>query len=356
MIRQKASSWNTHPSWEFEIPQQTFRQPSASALDKAQHDPVASEVTPKITFKWRKDSKLSKDLACFLSGKTTNPDGSKKKNREPDITIAIFKGLREMTLYEPNLQRVDLEDMKGFEVVLLLSAVVIRDVFFGHVRETFNITDALQKVSSHASGKPTAEALGKRSPGRHNSPAGATVTIPTRDPRVPPTDPRSQWEIDAETARLKRQAAEEERQRKKREQAEQRQIKQMLEEEERTRRRRQAEVDRETERLKRIYGQPIDLSRPSLPAGPQRRSSAGEHSVTGSYPPRPHTSLSHPYPWGSSQAGHGSYLHVPGGSLQGGSFGPAANAARLKDKKGFFACRRHVDDGQRLQKKSSSLF
>lgn len=117
-VRQKPGSWNSTPSWEFEMPQQTFRQPSASALDRSQNDPAGSDLTPKIAFKWRKDSKLSKDLACLLSGKSTNPDGSKRKNKEPDITISIFKALKEVTLYEPNLQRVEIEDLVSYGLPL----------------------------------------------------------------------------------------------------------------------------------------------------------------------------------------------------------------------------------------------
>ena len=130
VVKQKSAAWGGGHSWEFEMPQQTFRQPSVSSIDRAQNDPAALEVTPKIGFKWKKDSKLSKDLACFLSHKSTNPDGSKKKNKEPDITVAIFKSLKEITLYEPNLQRVEMEDMKGMEVVFLLGAVAIRYVYF----------------------------------------------------------------------------------------------------------------------------------------------------------------------------------------------------------------------------------
>jgi hypothetical protein len=61
-----------------------------------------------------------KDLAYLLSGKSTTPDRSKKQNRESDITVAIFRALKKVTLYEPNLQRVKVEDMKGLEVVLYL--------------------------------------------------------------------------------------------------------------------------------------------------------------------------------------------------------------------------------------------
>ncbi|RMD42961.1 hypothetical protein DV735_g2186, partial [Chaetothyriales sp. CBS 134920] len=218
VVRHKPASWNSAAAWEFELPQQTFRAPSASVLDRSQHDPAGSEITPRIGFKWKKDSKLSKDLACFLSGKVVNPDGSKKKSKEPDITVAIFRALKELTLYEPNLTRVDVEDAKGLEVVLALGAIVIRDVYFGSMKDAFNL---------HAGPKPNIASprLAAAVPTSGGVPVSQSLPATGgHDSRVPPTDPRSQWEID--------------------------------EEERAERRRRQAEIDRETERLKRLYGAP----------------------------------------------------------------------------------------------------
>ena len=54
-----------------------------------------------------------------MTGKSTDPTG-KKKSKEPDIAVALFAGLKEITIYEPNLYRVEMEDYKGLEVVLLL--------------------------------------------------------------------------------------------------------------------------------------------------------------------------------------------------------------------------------------------
>ena len=80
-------------------------------LDRSQNDPAAAETTPKITFRWKRDGKLSKDLICVISGKSNDPDtGKRRGHKEPDITIALFRNLREMTLYETNLNRVDVED------------------------------------------------------------------------------------------------------------------------------------------------------------------------------------------------------------------------------------------------------
>jgi hypothetical protein len=353
-VRQKSGSWGSTPSWEFEMPQQTFRQPSASALDRSQHDPAGSDVTPKITFKWRKDSKLSKDLACFLSGKSTNPDGSKKKNKEPDITVAIFKALKEVTLYEPNLQRVEIEDMKGLEVSLLLGAAVIRDVYFGNIKETFNIAGTAN-ISPRI-----APAVGLLNSASGALPTSSAVTpgSPPRDPRVPPTDPRSQWEIDAETARLKRLANEEERERKRKVEAEQKQIKKMLEAEDRERRRKQAEIEKETERLKRMYGKEDQNVRPSLPPrhGPQQHYSDPHVPYH-----RPHTQHGfYPTSWGAlpplSQDPH---LGVPGGQPSQSGFidshSDDGHGHRVKPKKSFFGFI-HNSEEDKLQRKRSSQF
>ena len=350
-VRQKHGSWGSTPSWEFEMPQQTFRQPSASALDRSQHDPAGSDTTPKIAFRWRKDSKLSKDLACFLSGKSTNPDGSKNKNKEPDITVAIFKSLKEVTLYEPNLQRVEIEDLKGLEVALLLGAAVIRDVYFGNMKETFNIAGAATSPRN----SPPIVGLNTFASGALNTSSAATPGSPTRDPRVPPTDPRTQWEIDAETARLKRLANEEERQRQRNVEAEQRQIKKMLEAEEKEQRRRQGEIDRETERLRRQYGQEDQNVRPNLPPRHDNQHWSDPHVQIN----RPHTQQGYyPTSWGTSpQPSNGPYLGVPAGApAQSGFFGNQSDDGhRVKPKKSFFGFRRD-SDGDRLQRKRSSQF
>ena len=352
VVRQKHGSWGSTPSWEFEIPQQTFRQPSVSALDRSQHDPAGSDITPKMAFKWRKDGKLTKDLACFLSGKSTNPDGTKGKNKEPDITVAIFKGLKEVTLYEPNLQRVEIEDLKGFEVALLLGAAVIRDIYFGNMKETFNIAGAATNPRT----SPPHDVLETHASGALKVSSGPTPGGPTRDPRIPPTDPRSQWEIDAETARLKKLQIEEERKRQRNVEAEQKQIKKMLEAEDKERRRKQAEIDKETERLQRLYGQEEQQVRPSLPPRPGGRQSHSDQHVPYT---RPHSQQGfHPTSWGGpSQGSHGPYLGVPGNqAAQSGFSGAQSNdGSRVKPKKGFFGFISDSDD-KKLQRKRSSQF
>lgn len=136
------------------MPQRTFRQPSSSRLDRTQSDPAVADVTPKLKFSWRKDGKLTKDLSCLLSGMTTTFPETKTKSKEPDITVSFFKSLREITLYEPNLYRVEMEDFKGLELVLMLGAVVIRDVFFNSLKDAFNVSDPPTGDAQHAATKP----------------------------------------------------------------------------------------------------------------------------------------------------------------------------------------------------------
>jgi hypothetical protein len=306
IVRQIAGSWNSSAHWEFEMPQNSFRQPSVSALDRSQNDPAVSDVTPKIAFKWKRDGKLSKDISCYLSGKST--DG--RKNKEPDITVAMFKGGKDLTIYEPNMHRVDVEDVKGLEVVFLLSAAVIKDIFFNANREMFNISSPnTTNTNPKRKNSGPVIATGKSSTSPPPTMSGAVYSTPpskvpasqippqqssrplqqaTRPP--PATNPRAQWEIDAETARLKALVEEEEREQKereKRDREEQKKIKKMLEaeekEREKERKRRDAEDAKETERLKKLYGVPSTSNSPprvqfapAMPPRPQQN-----------YPPPP---------------------------------------------------------------------
>ncbi|KIW98354.1 uncharacterized protein Z519_00014 [Cladophialophora bantiana CBS 173.52] len=346
-IRHKAASFNRSASWEFEIPQQTFRAPSGSALDRTQYDPAVLEITPKIVFKWKKDSKFSKDLACFMSGKSTDIEG-KGKHRDPDITVAIFKALKELTLYEPNLQRVDIEDLKGFEVVLLLGAVVIRDVYFGTLKETFNLSAG--KKSSPTSPSATTAIL--------QSDTRPQSVSPTHDPRPSSTDPRTQWEIEAESARLRRQAVEEERQRRRREEEEERLTRQLLEREEKEKRRRQqTEIQQETEWLKQMYGREDASARPGLPPRDPRQqrhySEAGQtaylQTQQGHYPPAPYANAWGGYPPGS---------YMSGAASQASFLAPMpSQQPQIKQKSSIFNFRRRSDqDANKLQRKRSAVF
>lgn len=290
--------------YDFGMPQDTFRTPSGSMLDKTQHDPAAAGTTPLVNFTWRKESKLNKDMTCFNTGKSTDVVHKRKATarKEPDIAVALFKSLKEVTVYAPNLSRIDVEDAKGLEVVLLLGATVIRDVFNGVMKQPFNISDPASARRRTSSGSPAAAAaaagpatLVKPNQRQPSAPASNHVPAPVvgagaassglyqhptsashqpnqpyhpntqTSSRPPPADPRTQWEIDAETARLQAQSQAESAQLRKQEEArrrerqrqdeeESRRLRKQLDVEEKERRRRQKEIDKETERLRRIYG------------------------------------------------------------------------------------------------------
>lgn len=334
-VRYKPKSWNSPPTWEFEMPQRSFRQPSSSTLDRTQSDPAASDITPRLKFFWRKDGTLSKDFACYLSGKTTTPDG-RKKSKEPDITISIFKGFKEITLYEPNLYRVEMEDFKGLEVVLMLGAVVIRDVFFGSLKEAF-----------HVSGPQKLATTNNDTNGVAAKPQRPQVTIPQDTRPAPALDPRTKWEIEAENARLRQQQEAEERERRRRAEEEERKTMKLLEAEERAARKKQAEIDKETERLKRIYGKEEQEYR--------QRQAASRPNIKVSSPQTPNHYARYQH-GGTQSTVRPQQPHLrPQSSLS--FFGQSTAATpHLKEKKSIFGFRKNSDDSNKLSKKRSSMF
>ncbi|RDL39678.1 Uncharacterized protein BP5553_04018 [Venustampulla echinocandica] len=380
-VRQIAGSWNSSAYWEFEMPQSSFRLPSVSALDRSQSDPAISDVTPKIEFKWKRDGKLSKDISCFLAGKTT--DG--KKNKEPDIIVAMHKSGKDqsqLTIYEPNMHRVDVEDTKGLEVVFLLGSAVIKDIFFNASRELFNIssptpTNPKRKNSGPViGGRPSVSSPRMSgaimppaaSPPRNNIPPSQIPPQqyyqpyqqqqqqqqPTSRP-PPPADPQIQWEIDAETARLKAMVEAEEKERERRDRKEQKRIKKMLEDEEKERRKREAEVAKETERLRKQYGVPVanphPLSQhpplpprtqqagPSQPAFPQYQSAPHSQPVPVQRPVSTPGNQPGNSTWaGGSQGQSSPYLQAPGnaGASSSGFFGLGGGKKMQKKRSVFF--------------------
>ena len=165
-------------------------------------------------------------------------DGGKKKgSKEPDVTIALFKGLREITVYESNMYRLDMEDPKGLEVVLLLGAAAIRDIYFAtSLWDAFNVPDiSKRKSSSPTAGsgavpsqlqqRPTVSLSQQPTPSRSSSDPYRRHQNPPAPSQQPPTaDPLTQWQINAETARLKKQHEAEQRERERADQAEIKQI------------------------------------------------------------------------------------------------------------------------------------
>ncbi|KAI1212279.1 uncharacterized protein F4807DRAFT_365262 [Annulohypoxylon truncatum] len=358
-VKGEKSTWTGKESWEFEMPQQSFRMPSVSKVDREQSNPVASVLTPKIMFKWKRDSKFSKDMTCYMTG--TSVGG--RKSKDPDITIALYKHGREptVTIYEPNLQRVDIEDRKGLEVVILLGAEVIREIYLFPNRDSFNIVGA---PSRRKNSRPTpTPAPASTSPtnmhmmtsGLGNVPP-ATSTSPITQQPTPPNDVR----VEAETKRLQAVVQQEEREREKRDRAEQKRIKRMLEEEERERQRRDVEVAKETERLRRQFGmQGQDFGpKPSLPP---RSNVAGSSLHPPIPPPRPVSA--EPRPHANGSGGFGNWFHglgtSPGMPMMQSGFGYGygnGNGNGNQPQTGHGRRRGGSADDGKMRKKKSTFF
>lgn len=304
VIKHQPKSWNKPARWEFEMPQRTFRVPSASTLDRTQSDPAAADITPKLRFSWRKDGKLSKDLSCLLHGKSSTIPDTRTKTREPDITVALFQGLRELTLYEPNLYRVEMEDFKGLEVVLLLAAVAIRDIFFGLAKEAFHIVAGAPPIGTST---PQAGVTpGRKSPANqtqapsvavaNGKPSPPRLTIPQTQTLAPALAPQPRPRQDAQ-AKKEAQRTQELLAAEKRAQ-------------EKAQRKRQAEIDAETKRLQKLYGREEQQVRANASASAHANANTNKPTHTPSsrphLPPR-HTGPPQPYSHQYSQ----SYSHLP---------------------------------------------
>ncbi|RAK73059.1 uncharacterized protein BO72DRAFT_413217 [Aspergillus fijiensis CBS 313.89] len=344
----KPKSWNSPATWWFEMPQHSFRQPSTSRLDRTQADPASADITPKLRFAWRKDSKLSKDLTCVLSGKTTTLPESKTKAKEPDITVAMFQSLKELTLYEPNLYRVEMEDFKGLEVVLLLAAVTIRDVWFASqgLREAFRVGKSGAPAAVSGTGTPSSSPMSRQS--------SQQLSKPLPQPAVSPAE---NWRKEEE-----------------------RRTRLLLEEEERTRRQReaerQAEIDRETLRLQRIYGQEeehVRMQASGVPGPLPPRMSAAAAAAAAAAPPAPSLPLRpanppqpHSYPYqdgrprihgaGRVDPRHQSVVRFSLSPEQQQQQQAQAKPALQPKKSSFFRLRRSSADETKLSKKRSSMF
>jgi len=302
----------------------------------------------------------------------------------------MFAGLKEITIIESNIYRVDMEDYKGLEVVLLLGAAAIRDIYFGNAKAAFHITDpGARKNSGGILGRKTSSPIDPvvtppltgratqhpQQPPRPG-PKGAAVNAlynqqsrnETQRQNLPPLrtgntpnprfDPRKQWEIDAETARLKAQVEAEEREAKrlkdierrrrlKAEEEEAKKTKKFLETEERERRRRQTEIDKETERLRKKYGDQGTLAPPQQP---QRHSAPTQrHSYAPSQPPR------HNGPYLQAPASQSTFFGGGGGSLRPDS-GQRLSSGQKKKSFWGLRSRSEADSPSTLRKKQSSMF
>ncbi|KAM0321626.1 hypothetical protein ACHAQA_009982 [Verticillium albo-atrum] len=352
VIRSKPGSWGKSDSWEFELPEQSFRAPSTSKIDRDTDEPPVSDIIPKAVFRWKKESRLGKEMTCYLVGKSVGG----KKSKEPDITVAMFKEGRHesaVTIYEPNLRRVDVEDQKGLDIVLLLGAEVIRDLYLNPKIDPFNVSGAPPVASS---GRRKDSRGASASPGLAAPMSGAIggAAAPTSSSKPPASyqaqsnvapsrDPRQQ-DIDAETKRLQAMVAEEERlareqerltrEQERRDEEEARRIKDMLNREEEERRRKQAEVERETERLRKQYGvggqgfaagSPAEGHAPHLPPrpGPGLSPYFSSHPQGHSQPPPRPSSAG---PQTPAMSGGSSGWWKPGPSTPGSSAGAGTGA------------------------------
>ncbi|KAH9906480.1 hypothetical protein F4778DRAFT_651754 [Xylariomycetidae sp. FL2044] len=348
VVRGEKSTWTGKESWDFEMPQQSFRMPSASTLDRQQSDPTVSSTTPKIMFRWKRDSKFSKDMTCYMTGRSVGG----KKSKDPDITIAMYKHGRQqsVTIYEPNLQRVEVEDRKGLEVVLLLGADVIREIYLFPSRDSFNLNGAApppnkrknsRPIPGASAGSPTNSTAANpydmtSAVGSHNIPP--TTNSPVRTQH---TAPPQKIEIDAETKRLQAM---------------------VQKEEEKERKRREKEVAKETERLRREFGMAgQDFSAagssggngPSLP--PRPSGGGGLYPPAQQPPTRPQSAGPRPRPgaggWFTGPVGPmPAMVHFAPGPSQPYPGGPAqqrppAGNGRMRGKS--------ADGGKMLKKKST---
>lgn len=359
VVKGEKSSWTGKESWEFEMPQQSFKLPSASKLDQDAR-PADDILTPKIMFKWKRDSKFSKDMTCYLTGRSIG----KQKNKDPDITVAMYKQGRSpgLTIYEPNLNRVEVEDMKGLECVLLLGAEVIREIYLFPHRDSFNISGVPPTKRKNSKPVPVGTPPKPSSPANvayamsgalGNMPPGNTASPVTQQP-TPPLDPRAPAAVDAETKRLQGQIQKEERERERRDKEEQKRIKKMLEEEEKQRRRREADIEKETAQLRKQFGmqgQDYPANRPNLP--PRQ---ANGHA--------PQQQLQQPGSWNGS-APHTRPLsagpsHGFGNRGQGPGVGPVApqqyGQPQPQQPQNNSGRGRVGSDGNKIQKKRSVFF
>ncbi|RPA83104.1 hypothetical protein BJ508DRAFT_413758 [Ascobolus immersus RN42] len=137
------------PYWEFALPLIPFSQPTPSLLDRSL--PQTSEL---VYFRWKRDSVLSRSTLKCTYHPTPLPGSGKKGADEPDITIAlfanwegssketggVFQGKGELTVFEMNQRRLEIQDWKGLEVALVCTARCLADVWFGgNRRELFQV-------------------------------------------------------------------------------------------------------------------------------------------------------------------------------------------------------------------------
>lgn len=359
VVKRNAGGWNRTDSWGFEIPERSFKLPSVSRLDQEMGSNEVSDLSPKIMFHWKRDGRLNKDMTCYMSGKSVGG----KKSKEPDITVAMYRSQKHedaVCIYEPNMARVEVEDRKGLEVVLLLSAVVVRDLHFATRQDPFNISGsapAARRGSRPLAPSPNDPTLVSGALGDSSSPAPAPVHTPPARPS-PAGSASKQAEIDAETRRLQAMVAEEDRQRRARlaREEEEKTRKMLQQEEEAQRRRKQAEIDAETERLRREYGVAAPRPTQASPPLPQRQFGTATTAMSGAlssgwYGPPVVNSLQPPPPPRPNSVGPG-----PPGQQQNGRLGPYSGPSGARASAiSFFGGGKTDEEKRKKMKKKQSV-
>ncbi|RFU81535.1 hypothetical protein TARUN_694 [Trichoderma arundinaceum] len=367
VVTRNSGGWNRTDSWGFEMPERTFKLPSASKLDQETGRNEVSDLSPKIMFHWKRDGRLNKDMTCYMSGKSVGG----KKSKEPDITVAMYRSEKHgdaVCIYEPNMARVEVEDRKGLEVVLLLSAVVVRDLHFAPRQNPFNVSGAVPAGAANVKARRGSRPLAP-SPNDPTLVSGALGDTPSPAPaHTPPAKPSpannaaKQAEIDAETRRLQAMVAQEERQRRERlAREEEEKTRKMLQQEEAAQRRwKQAEIDAETERLRREYGVPAPRPTqpsPPLPQRPLATTMSGALNNSSWHGPPAVNNLRPPPPPRPSSVGPGPYRQpqqngrnnlAPSGPYSGPS---AARASALS----FFGGGKTDEEKRKKMKKKQSV-
>lgn len=379
VVKHEKGSWSKD-AWEFEIPERSFRLPSSSQIDAEEPQ---SQFAPKVMFRWKRDGRMSRDMTCYMTGRNLG----NKKSKEPDITIALYKAAKNdgaVAMYEPNMNRVDVEDRKGLEVALLLSAEVIRDLYLTPKQNLFNTSgNAPPPIAAAASGarpsrNPTppaalsgASALGISMSGAINNESPQQSSSTKKPPMSSSAQAQARRDSDAmrqakeaETKRLQAMVAEEKRmarEREKRDQEEQQRIKEMLEEEERERKKREAEeIERETERLRKEYGvpepsasSPVGGRGPPSPALPPRPGRGGWFGAPSTRPPPQPARPNSAAPPSTTQATSSQQNGKNGRTKLGGLFAPSPYSGPAgASSSAFFGSSAKSDDEREKKKKA----
>ena len=305
---------------------------------------------------------LSKSmLRCSLVSPANLGNGPRKAGaNEPDIPIATFEGLGDkkgtgdITVYQSNLKRVEVEDLKGLEVVLILSAMAIGDMWFCPTNLMFNLTPT--STSSPVTAGVVANANGgrRRTSSTPSIPPSITVTPTTQHPHhlTFPQNHRTSYPQHTPSPAASqrdyqiRKAEEAARRAAQLKQEEQATLRMLAEEEARERQRREMEVEKETQRLKMMY----ERERAAVMQQQQRRRPSVVGGWEGGRPPV-----------------------VGGGGGGGGGLRPIQEGKKVNSRKSFLGLRfggggggdagagadgakRGKVRGGKLSKKGSSMF